>query len=506
MLIYNSQKEFIGIDEKDLKILGFNNLSLLRAEVADFADLFVKTPGYIHNFKHVHWIDFISCADSAEESKVIINVNNKSFKCRVSIENIFLTDNASSKAYIVYLNNLRELNVKESEGISGDIAARPTPKAAPAFIAPEVVDAFDDTTYEEEFQAPVVQEDPYESPLEVDFDDEDLDFEEEMQAQEEESYLAPKIEDDNDMLDVGDLSFDEEIEAPTELVNENYDNGYTYDPYLASSELGLPLDLIEEFIQDFIAQAKEFKGDIYTALDLGEFDKVKILSHKLKGVAANLRIEDALDTLNVVNTASDSYIIREHLDTFYKIIAKLSGEEVAVEKPLIAEKVVEAPKAVEVQTVEKEEEDDDDDLYEDLLYIEDSQVPDKIEIPELADDNFLTIDEIEGTELLKIEEEYSKESIAAQIGLDMESFNELFEEYVIESKSIIAKMKNAVENNDFTIVKHAATKLKDMNANMKIDSFTQALMILTNSIDKDEIGKAIDDIENGISKISAIGA
>jgi hypothetical protein len=41
---------------------------------------------------------------------------------------------------------------------------------------------------------------------------------------------------------------------------------------------------------------------------------------------------------------------------------------------------------------------------------------------------------------------------------------------------------------------------------MKIDSFTQALMILTNSIDKDEIGKAIDDIENGISKISAIGA
>jgi len=53
MLIYNYQKEFLGIDEKDLKTLGFNSLSELRAEVTDFADLFVKTPGYVHNFQHV---------------------------------------------------------------------------------------------------------------------------------------------------------------------------------------------------------------------------------------------------------------------------------------------------------------------------------------------------------------------------------------------------------------------------------------------------------------------
>jgi len=59
MLIYNFQKEFLGIDAKDLQELGYHDLSSLRSEVTDFADLFVKTPGYIHNFQHVHWIDFI---------------------------------------------------------------------------------------------------------------------------------------------------------------------------------------------------------------------------------------------------------------------------------------------------------------------------------------------------------------------------------------------------------------------------------------------------------------
>ena len=61
MLIYNYKKEFLGIDENDLTALGLSNLADLRAEAADFADLFVKTPGFIHNFKHVHWIDYIVC-------------------------------------------------------------------------------------------------------------------------------------------------------------------------------------------------------------------------------------------------------------------------------------------------------------------------------------------------------------------------------------------------------------------------------------------------------------
>ncbi len=44
MLIYNHQQEFVGINEKDLKSLGFRNLADLQSECKDFADLFVKRP------------------------------------------------------------------------------------------------------------------------------------------------------------------------------------------------------------------------------------------------------------------------------------------------------------------------------------------------------------------------------------------------------------------------------------------------------------------------------
>jgi len=126
MLIYNSQKEFLGIDQKDLNTLGFNDLVSLKTEAADFADLFVKIPGHIHNFKHVHWIDFITCAESNEKSKAIINVNSKSFKCSIDIKTAYLVDAPESEAYLVYLNNLRALTSEEHEHILANIPEKVT--------------------------------------------------------------------------------------------------------------------------------------------------------------------------------------------------------------------------------------------------------------------------------------------------------------------------------------------------------------------------------------------
>jgi len=360
------------------------------------------------------------------------------------------------------------------------------------------------------------------------------------------------------MLDVGDLTLDED-ETPletsqVELVNESFDNGYTYDPQVASDELGLPLDLIDEFIQDFIAQSKEFKEKIYVALDDGEFDQVKILSHKLKGVAANLRIEDAFDVLSIVNTSEDTNILKKNLDIFYKIIAKLSGEEVLVEKVAQTPVVTEPSVSSEPELATKDEEiAEDDDLYGDLLDVDvkDSAVPEKIEIPELADDEFLNsevdleniesdIDTIENIELLELDKEiestddamldideeitldlddelisiedpktsveYSKESVADEIGLDIESFNELFEDYLSESKTILSEMKNAVASGDYATCRHEAVKLQGMSDNMRVNSFSDELSLLTKSNDSVEIDQAIESLENAISEISRVGA
>ena len=298
MIIYNHKKEFLGIEEKDLQALGFNNLQSLQKEVSDFADLFVKTPGHVYNFQHVHWIDFITCAESNEEQKVIISANNKNYKATIQITTTYLVDNPTSKAYLIHLIHLYETMSKESESLSEDIVEKevlvdPTDKSLEFQEGNTSLHIDKSETEDNSINVTV---DTYETPLEIDLEDE--------------------------------LELKDKIEQTTSVktAQKIFKNDYIYDPTVASEELGLPLELIEEFIQDFIEQAKEFKERLYVALNEGELNNLKILSHKLKGVAANLRIEDALETITLANSSSDLHVIRENLDAFYSIIAKLVDE------------------------------------------------------------------------------------------------------------------------------------------------------------------------------------
>jgi len=618
MLIYNFQKEFIGIDEKDLKTLGFKNLGELRTEVTDFADLFVKTPGFIHNFKHVHWIDFITCADSNEESKVIINVNNNNYRAIIHISTAYLIDNPTSKSYIINLQNLRELTHKESENIAGDIIQRePVQAVAPAkaiFNTPEYTNTFvndEDNSFQEESSNDTLIVDDYDSPLNVDIKDEmELpidDFDKEVEE------ITPKeIEKEEDLSIPLEISFDDDLEddlildtsssddekpvtTVTQVVKESFDNGYVYDPNVASEELGLPLDLIEEFIQDFIEQAKEFKSELYKAIDVGDFDTIKTLSHKLKGVAANLRVEDALEALTITNTSSDFNEITENIEIFYKIISKLAGEEISVEKEI---EIVDTPLEIKDETTI--ETDTDDDLYSDPIEIEDSDVPAKIDIPELADDTFLEIveddnsdemltlelneddtdnndemltleldkddtddsDEMLTLELdkddtddsddmltleldeddtddsddmltleldeddtddsdemltLELDEddttdnseidtpldiEYSKETVASEIGLDIESFNELFDDFKRETNALMTSMNSAIEKENFSLCASEAIKLKGMSENMRVIAYEDELNTLIHSEDKIALSTALNKINATLAQLS----
>ena len=616
MLIYNFQKEFIGIDAADLEVFGFTNLSELKAESSDFADMFVRTPGYIHNFKHVHWIDFVTCADPSEQSKVIIEVNSKTYKAVLDIETVYLSDNPTSKAYLIYLNNLRGLTLQENGEFSEDIARKKPPK-----IEPTVGHAFNLSQEEEaeieevpelegfkpfknlqetpevQEEIPEIQEENLEiqehapiAPLDISFDDNDID--ESIFDKSEEEPIAvetPTVEaEENFSVDSFDLDLDDLVSEEDETLQEKthpveveeddgFDYSYNYDPQVASDELGLPIDLIEEFIQDFIAQAKEFKDELYSSLDEGDIDNVKILSHKLKGVAANLRIEDAFNTLSIINTSSDITEVGKYLNIFYKIIAKLSGEEIQVAQPaptqaveveptedddifgnnLLLDVKEEEPEVEVKEEVSSSQEDDEDDLYLDFdVGIKDSEVPQKIEIPELADDDFLNddagetvdiddllsveqkteevdeiaidFDELEevnledstieemstssfseddtDTDLNELEEvldiEYSKELIANEIGLDQESFDEIFEDYIQDSQSCANTIRKAVIEGDLTKCKKEALKLKGMSDNMRVHAFKEELGSLTSLTDEDVLLKAVTKIDAVIAQIS----
>jgi len=282
MLIYNHKKEFIGIDKNYLKMFNISNLTELQALRNDFADFFVKSPGHIYNFEHVHWIDYILCDDSATQ-KVLIDINNIKYSASLEIKVVYLTDSPDNDSYLINLLNLKTLNkdlkVEEKCNLSKEPSFNPT-----------------QINYDSK---PIQDIKPNEinevSVMEETYQDFGL------------QIIDEKIK---------------EVSADNETLR-SFDT-YVFDPELTSSELGLPIDLVHEFVEDFTSQAQSFKDDLYNSISNSDIQTIQTLSHKLKGVAANLRIYDALELLTSINSSDDLSKIKHDIDIFYEITTKLS--------------------------------------------------------------------------------------------------------------------------------------------------------------------------------------
>ncbi|MBD3800805.1 MAG: Hpt domain-containing protein [Campylobacterales bacterium] len=324
MLIYNHNKKLVGIDDETLHHLGYKTLSEFLAEHNDVAEMFVKKPGYIHNFQNFSWIDFILHAD-AEDTRAIIQNEKVQFSCTLSLSPIFMTDAPDNEGYVVQLKRIKTL--------SGTIE----PFERPASTAPSALpDIPFETPKPETAAAPAREEFAFKELPAIDLPDINLDgslsglediepepftFEENFELPESFEPETTPAKTERPML--GDYINQEE---QAYLDNLKTDSAYLFDPHVAADELGLPVELIEEFIGDFIQQAHEFKAGLFNANHEEDFDEVHLLSHKLKGVAANLRIEDAFKVLSIVNTSRDQAEIEANLKQFYLIIAKMEGK------------------------------------------------------------------------------------------------------------------------------------------------------------------------------------
>ncbi len=524
MLIYNFQKEFLGIDAKDLQELGFHDLSSLRSEVTDFADLFVKTPGYIHNFQHVHWIDFIDCADDGEIHKVIINTNGKNFTANIVLSYAYLTDNPSEKAYLVQLNNLRKLSENEIAQVHDDILLK-EPQKKVAEIQQEQTPPYKEVNSQtKEFTQPSLLDENTLQDILPDtsiLESQEIEIPQEIITQGTDNLNDTKL--DIELHDKPlDIPTPEPIVTKTKITKtkvtqpkkDTFDNGYVYDPQVASKELGLPVDLIEEFIQDFIAQADDFKPELYASLEDGDVDNVKTLSHKLKGVAANLRVEDAFEVLSIINTTADLEVIRTNLELFYKIIMKLAGEEV--------EEVEETQETQEIEEIQEVEQNQQNPSELDLTFKDDSFIQETSAVNEGEDDLSLEFkddeeeltlafkDEAEPIQLHETQQEipevaYSKEKVANEIGIDITSFNELFHEYINEAENLLNEMYNAIEKNDHDLLQSEIIKLQGMSENMRVPLFKDTLEKLMEAGSQAESLQLIETAKMILTKLAKAG-
>ena len=572
MLIYNYKKEFLGIDEADLEAIGFANLEELRAEAGDIADLFVKTPGYVYNFEHIHWIDFIQTSTTNTSPQAVIHTNDRNYICSIEIKQMYLVDNPSTPAYHIYLNNIRVLREDEKNLFYNDITNMPAPTPNPSVVelqtVPSSVSAPTNASIPSQPKAkpvtkpvveptvkPIVKEVketpkqevkvndiPLDTPLEIDLDLDDEVVE--TPAPMPEPAIQPEVEEEP-MLELDDLVFDDEVKATstpapaptnssTPSINPELKEkilNYKYNPNVACDKLGLPLELIEEFTEDFIAQAHEFKDGLYSALSVQDIDEIKSLSHKLKGVAANLHIEDAYDVLVTINTSKDIGVMEENINALYIIIDKLEGKEIftndTVSAPQIEEPLMEEPlmmmdepsieETIKEDVKEKEAPKADESSLEDdldLLDFDDMMMDEtpeeapketvksepKIEISEDDDDDFsLDLADLSFDDDTPKEIHYNKEKVAGEIGLDIDTFNELVQDYVDDYKTICSQIDDAIANNNLNGIKSNIQKLKTMSENMKMEDAISELDLILSQTNIETIKSHVENIKNFVS-------
>jgi HPt (histidine-containing phosphotransfer) domain-containing protein len=74
----------------------------------------------------------------------------------------------------------------------------------------------------------------------------------------------------------------------------------------AANDLNLPVELIKEFVHDFIEQAHTETKKMLEAYEKGDLDTIQQIGHLLKGASSNLRIEPLSDTLYEIQFCEDS--------------------------------------------------------------------------------------------------------------------------------------------------------------------------------------------------------
>jgi len=136
------------------------------------------------------------------------------------------------------------------------------------------------------------------------------------QAEPEMQLFDTKEEDKIDLFDV------EEKEVEPAAVNEKgfgtlslegiKPKHFDFQLEEAANDLSLPVELIEEFVHDFIEQCHVETKNMLKAYEEGDLDAIQKIGHLLKGAASNLRINPLADTLYKIQFCEESNDL-EHL-------------------------------------------------------------------------------------------------------------------------------------------------------------------------------------------------
>ncbi|WP_281950446.1 Hpt domain-containing protein [Nitrosophilus kaiyonis] len=424
MILYNSKKEMVAISIDTIDFLGFSSIEEMNEKIEDIADLFINKPGYIYNFKNFSWIDYV-VLNHLKKPKVIIKTLTNEVETELIVKELLKIDN-QGKMYCIDFKTLSEQ--KESFEKNEEIPFK----------------GFEEEGFKESFETEIPEiEIKEEAPKPVEeITAETIKTEEPLSVNFDELSIEEPATKETTILDKA-LKEEKEIVKPL------------YDTKEVAKELGLDESLIKELLVEFIAQAYELQPQIEEALENEDYELAHNLIHKIKGAAANLRVNVANDILSNTSGINDKNILKEYMDQFYDFIEKLNAELMLfVEKPKIEKKEIqkEQPQIIEPQKP----------IY-------------KIYNPNIA---------------------------SQELGLSEDIVIEFLKEYITQSLEFKKNFEDYIEKNDLENIKNLAHKLKGSATNLRIEKADEILTKILKSNDIQYLKTLIDNFYKLLDEIA----
>ncbi|MDP1784235.1 MAG: hypothetical protein Q8K81_02290, partial [Sulfuricurvum sp.] len=456
-----------------------------------------------------------------DASSAIVHGNGRTFTCRLSVAPFHLCDHPSQNGYKVEMSQVQNISGEELKPHviipKASVQALTSPEETMSESAPIPLPDYTRLTATPLSESSLLDI-PETQPTSLDDTDDvyaslmaplsekELDtFPEESLPERARSIPVPAVAVQPPILGNPQYTADEK----RYLAHHKIDNTYHYDPHVAAKELGLPVDLIQEFIGDFIQQSYEFKNELFQAAVKSDFNTLHILSHKLKGVAANLRVENAFETLTIINVSTESVEIEANLKYFYSIIAKLEGKKIP-EIPILEETSAttksEPSSAIESEVHEdiyafspKQHHNEPLLIHEEDIYNEEeilSNVPknneplkeERLALHKEITNNVPSAEDTE--ESIVVPLHYDMHSVAGSLGIEPSFMEELINDYKTDAQSISTQIIQAIKAFDTHTWRSSAAKLKGISDNLRLSEISQELTILSTTNDAQEAKRA----------------
>jgi len=502
VILYSAEKKFLGMDYEDLAQLGYASFAEFLEKYQDFADTFIDRPGYIYNYEDFSWIDYVLNSNDTE-FKAMIYTEDTGFACDLEITPYYLVQTPQEAAFAIHLHHIRALS-KEEIGYINKMAANGKGNVEHVNL---FHDEHDGINILSSVDTPSIK---HNSPAAF-------------QPQKQERVeIEPQVNSNSFSHDSSKL-----------LQKLKVSPNYRFDPIIAAEELGLAVEVIEEFIDDFIAQALQVKQELLGAIHKKEYATVKEISHKLKGVAANLRIEDSLEVLTLINASENQNELVVYVNHFYTLIDRLhqnnealkplnTQEEEEIEAPLLSideaisfdeEDTPQENESVSTNEDPRQEEDND----EELLGLDlDIEIPQEEETAAKisAEESSQQENQDDDTMLLSIDEDIpSQEDLhpletnlpdlnfnplqaSSEMGIDMGLFLDLLEDFKNDIPHYIQTLRQANVQENFETLHQTTQTLKDISDNLHIDEISTTVRSIQESKDSNEIKHLIDILEH----------